>query len=88
MPAARRQATPSRIAEEAALACAAGSSAAWAALARFMSSLEYFHRVMSGTVSELNVDARSATATVCATSSTPEGWRPTSRMPLTGWDVA
>ncbi len=54
------------------------------ALYRFISSFLYFQRMMSGRGTETNVEALNASAMATAKSSVPEGYLPTSRIPVTG----
>ena len=82
IPAARRQASPSRRASSPSGPWrAAGPQTASMALPRLVSSLAYFQRAISGIACELKVDAAKAAASASATSSVPWGQRPTSRRP-------
>ena len=84
MPAARKDATPSALASSSSRPAPSSPHTACTALARFVRSLACFHRMMSGRPSDTNVALFSAAAIISAVASRPDGYRPMSRMPVTG----
>ena len=74
MPAAASTSLPSRCASRAsALKRPSGPQSASTALARFMRSLRYFQRMMSGRATDWKVVVAMASAMACPRSSIPEG---------------
>ncbi len=85
MPAAARASVPSRCASLASgLNLPSGPQSASTALARFISSLRYFQRMMSRRATDSNVVVAMASAMACRASSSPDGKRPRSSRPDTG----
>ena len=85
MPAAVRASLPSRCASFASgPKRPSGPASASTALARFMRSLRYFHRMMSSRATDWKVEVAMASAMALPVASTPDGYRPRSSMPETG----
>ena len=85
MPAAASASLPSRWASRASGPnLPSGPLSASTALARFMRSLRYFQRMMSGRATDWKVVVAMASAIAWPRSSTPEGKRPRSSSPDTG----